>query len=155
MKVTSVKANNRRRCFEIEASEKVWTFPFVKCEPPPTPENRITKVYVDPEIGNEGFVYILKSGAEGTVHIEQALDYNCDPAYVRDMMVYKLTVEAQKQMAKSGISHREVIRRLETSATQLYRLLDQTNYSKSVDQMLLLLNVLGCDVRFEVLPRSA
>ena len=33
-----------------------------------------------------------------------------------------------------------------TSATQFYRLLDQTNYRKSVDQVLTLLHVLDCDV---------
>lgn len=40
----------------------------------------------------------------------------------------------------------EIIRRLGTSTTQLYDLLDQTNYSKSVDQFLSLLQVLDCDV---------
>ena len=43
------------------------------------------------------------------------------------------------------------LRRQGTSPTQLYRLLDQTNYRKSVDQMLQLLQVLDCDVQ----PRRA
>ncbi len=33
-----------------------------------------------------------------------------------------------------------------TSASQFYRLLDQTNYKKSVAKLLALLNILGCDV---------
>ena len=45
---------------------------------------------------------------------------------------------------------REVIRRLGTSPAQLYRLLDQTNYRKSVDKLLSLLQVLDCDVELIV-----
>ena len=40
----------------------------------------------------------------------------------------------------------EIIRRLGTSATQFYRLLDQTNYSKSIKQMVTLLAILDCEV---------
>ena len=45
--------------------------------------------------------------------------------------------------------------RLGTSATQFYRLLDQTNDRKSIDQMLMLLHVLNCDVDLIVRPKSA
>jgi len=48
------------------------------------------------------------------------------------------------------LPRREIIRRLGTSASQFYRLLDQTNYKKSVDQVLALLNVLGCEVHCSV-----
>jgi hypothetical protein len=57
-----------------------------------------------------------------------------------------LTLEAQKRIAESPLSKREIMRRLGTSAAQLYRLLDQTNYRKSVDQVLALLQVLNCEV---------
>jgi hypothetical protein len=56
------------------------------------------------------------------------LEYNRDPNYLRDLMLYKLTIEAQRRIAGSPLSKREIIRRLGTSTTQLYRLLDQTNY---------------------------
>jgi len=73
------------------------------------------------------------------VHVEQVLEYNQDPTYLRDLLLYRLTLEAQKRVAKSPLSKREIVRRLGTSAAQLYRLLDQTNYRKSVDQLLALL----------------
>ena len=47
-----------------------------------------------------------------------------------------------------------MIRRLGTSPAQLYRLLDQTNYAKSVDQMLALLSVLDCEVELVVKHRA-
>ena len=63
--------------------------------------------------------------------------------------------EAQKRITASSLSKREMIRRLGTSATQFYRLLDQTNYSKSVDQLLSLLHVLDCDVDLQVRTRTS
>jgi hypothetical protein len=65
------------------------------------------------------------------------------------------TLEAQRRLAPSPLSKREICRRLGTSATQLYRLLDQTNYGKSVDQVLRLLRALDCDVDLVVRARTA
>jgi hypothetical protein len=65
-------------------------------------------------------------------------------------MLYKLTLEARKRIQASPLSKREIIRRLGTSATQLYRLLDQTNYRKSIDQLLSLLCVLDCQVDLKI-----
>jgi hypothetical protein len=66
-----------------------------------------------------------------------------------------LTLEAQKRVARSPLSKREIVRRLGTSAAQLYRLLDQTNYRKSLDQVLALLQVLNCDVDLVIRPKTA
>lgn len=66
-----------------------------------------------------------------------------------------MAIEAQKRIEKSPLSKRETIRRLRTSATQLYRLLDQTNYRKSIDQLLSLLHILDCDVDLLVRNRSS
>jgi len=63
--------------------------------------------------------------------------------------------QRQKRIAASPLSKREIVRRLGTSAAQLYRLLDQTNYRKSVDQLLALLQVLNCDVDLVVRTRTA
>ena len=114
-----------------------------------------TEVAFDRLIRAEGFSYELASGKTGTVHIEQVLAYNSDPSYLRDQLLYKLTLEAQRRVAKSPLSKREIIRRLGTSATQFYRLLDQTNYSKSVDQLVSLLQVLDCEVDLLVRKKSA
>jgi hypothetical protein len=121
----------------------------------PTSDDPVTRVYVDRELGGEGFTYELQSGKTGTVLIEQVLEYNRDPNYLRDLMLYKLTIEAQSRIADSPLSKREIIRRLGTSATQLYRLLDQTNYKKSLDQLVSLLQLFECDVDLVVRAKSA
>jgi hypothetical protein len=65
---------------------------------------------------------------------------------MRDLLLYKLTLAAQERVESSPLSKRELIRRLGTSPAQFYRLLDQTNYRKSIDQLLALLHILDCQV---------
>jgi hypothetical protein len=155
MKIRSVKANVRRKGFEVRAGKRRLFFPFSRLEVQPMPDDPIAKVFVDRELGAEGFTYALRSGREGTVHIEDVLEHNEDPDHLRDLLLYRLTLEAQKAVASTPPARREIIRRLGTSPSQLYRLLDQTNYRKSVDQMLRLLKVLGCDVELVVQAKSA
>ncbi len=155
MKISRVTANNRRKGFEIIAGRRPYFFPYAKLEVRPTPSNKITKAYVDQDIGREGFTYALESGQESTVHLDHVLEYNQDPGYMRDLLLYKLTVEAQRRVERSPLSRRELIRRLGTSPAQFYRLLDQTNYRKSVDQLLSLLRILDCDVDLVIKGRAA
>ena len=155
MKIRTVRANNRRKVLELTTSKAHLLYPFAKIAPKPSADNPIVKVWIDKELASEAVSYELASGREGTVHIEQVLEYNKDPDYLRDRLLYRLTLEAQKRIVASSLSRREVIRRLGTSATQFYRLLDQTNYSKSVDQLVSLLQVLDCEVDLVVRAKTA
>lgn len=155
MKIRSVAHNNRRKTFALRTSSKALVMPYSQADPAPTAENPVSRSFVDGEAGGEAFTYVLASGATGTVHIDHVLEYNRDPRYLRDLLLYRLTIEAQKRVQSSPLSKRELIRRLGTSAAQLYRLLDQTNYRKSIDQLLTLLQVLNCDVDLIVRTKRA
>ena len=157
MKIRSVTFNNRKRSFEVTVGSDTLPFPYVKADPAPAPGDPVAQIRVDDELAREAFVFTVASGRETTVHVEQVLEYNQDPAYLRDLLLYKLTLEAQRTVIASALSKREIIRRLRTSPAQLYRLLDQTNYRKSVDHVLHLLHVLECDVDVIVRdkPRTA
>lgn len=155
MKIASVAANNRKRAFEVVTRRGQWLFPYSKAEPSPTPLDPLVELYIDPELGREGFTYVLASGAEGSVHIDHVLDYNEEPGYMRDLLLYNLTVEALDRIEASALSRREIIRRLGTSPAQFYRLIDPTNYRKSVDKLLSLLQVLDCEVEVIVRAKSA
>jgi len=146
MKIRKVSPNNRKKAFEVATYGKDYLFPYAKLEIPPSRENPIARVYVDAELDNEAFTYELQSGDEGTVHIDHVLEYNRDPRYMRDLLLYKLTLVAQQRVKSSPLSKRELIRRLGTSPAQFYRLLDQTDYRKSIDQLMALLHVLDCEV---------
>lgn len=155
MKIKSVRANNHRRAFDVTCGRRELSFPYAKADLAPTLDDPIVELFVDSELGREAFTFRLASGAEDSVHIERVLEYNHDPAYMRDLLLYELTVEAHEHLKASPLSKREIIRRLETSPAQFYRLLDQTNYRKSVDKMLELLGVLDCEVELVVKSRSA
>lgn len=155
MKILDVAANNRKRAFEVRTRSRTLVFPYLKADPVPSAGDRVTDVYVDRELGREGFTYSLESGAEGSIHLDAVLEDNEDPTYMADLILYELTTQARERFESFRLSAREVARRLGTSPTQLYRLLDPTNYSKSLRQMLSLLFVLGCEVEFEVKERRA
>ncbi len=150
MKIDKISPNNRKKAFELVVDGKTLLFPFTLLRLKPEAQNRIKRVFVDPELGNEAFTYSLDDGREDSVHVDEVLEYNKDPNYMRDILLYRLTLEVQKRVEESRLSRREIIRRLGTSASQFYRLLDQTYYGKSVDQMLALLTVLGCQVNVTV-----
>ena len=153
MNILSVAANNRRHVFDVRTRRQSFVFPYAKADPPPSASDRIAEVFVDPELGREAFTFRLASGAEGSVPIDAVLEYNEDPSYMADLTLYRLTQEARSRLDSSGLSTREIARSLGTSPTQLYRLIDPTNYTKSLRQLMALLYLLGCDVDVEVKDR--
>ena len=156
MKIRRVEANNRKSEFRVVTySGDSYVFPYVKAEPKPESTNKVQEVAVDRELASEAFTYVLESGDEGSVHLDQVLEYNEDPTYLRDLLVYKLTVEARQRVNESGLSRRELARRLNTSVPQLYRLLDTTKTRKSINQLVSLLQVLDCNVDVVVVDKEA
>ena len=155
MKIASVKANNRRRAFELTCVKGEFIFPYEKADPRPGRDDPIVELFIDPELAHEGFSYVLASGADGCVLLDWVFDYNEEPGYMRDLLLSNLTVQATKRLEKTTLSKREIIRRLGTSPAQFYRLLDPTNNRKSVDKMLSLLQVLGCEVDLVVRERRS
>ncbi len=108
-----------------------------------------------PKRGRRAITYRLSSGQEDSVHLDAFLDYAEDPEFLRKITLHKLTLEARKALKASGLSKQEVTRRLKTSPSQLYRLLDSSNYRKSVDEMLRLLSVLGLTIEWNIVRRAA
>ena len=156
MKIRSVKSNNRKNEFSmVTYSGTEYSFPYSEADPRPTKDDRIENVAVDKELGKEAFTYFLESGKEGTVHIEQVLEYNEDPKYLAELLTYKLSVEAQKCIEHSDLSRRQMAKRLKISVPQLYRLLDPSNTRKSMTQLVSLLHILDCDVDVVVKKRPA
>ena len=156
MKIRKVEANNRKGEFRVVTySGDTYVLPYVKAEPQPDSADKVADAYVDPELGKEAFAYVLESGDEGSVHLDQVLEYNEDPTYLRDLLIHQLTVEAKKRVEESGLSRRELARRLKTSVPQLYRLLDTANTKKSINQLVSLLQVLDCSIDLVVMDKAA
>lgn len=143
VKIRSVVVNNRKKSVEIVTKNGLLSLPFSRLPTPPTSKDPIVKIFVDRELENMGITYVLKSGQEDAVLLDAFLDYNRDPDYVRQWMIYHLTIQAQDLLKKSDLSKHEITRRLKTSPSQLARLLNHANTRKSLDEMLRLIAVLG------------
>lgn len=154
MKIQEVISNNHKKALELRSEGQTFLFPYAKLQVEPSANDRIKTVYVDEELGCEAITYELESGVEGSVHLDHVLAYNRDPRYLREMLLYKLTLVAQEHVKTSPLSKREMIRRLGTSAAQFYRLLDQTNTKKSINQLLDLLYILDYDVELIIKPAN-
>jgi predicted XRE-type DNA-binding protein len=153
MKITAVVANARKRCFEVTIKGRIYEFPYALLDIKPSSKNPIATVALDKEVGSEAFQYQLKNGSIDTVLAEQVLHFNQDPDVIRKELLYKLSCSAQKLVDESGISKRAVARGLGIQPAQLYRLLDQSFYGKSIDQMVRLFASLG--KRIEITVRKA
>lgn len=153
MTITAIEPNNRKHRFELTVDGELFVFPYAKADPAPSSTDPLVEVAPDPELGNDAFTFQLSSGSEGTVHVDAVLEYNQDPSTMADLAIYHLTLQARDRYEESGLSAREVARALHTSTSQLYRLLDPTNYNKSLHQLLTLLNHLGYDVDVSLTKR--
>jgi hypothetical protein len=92
VKIRSVRVNARRKAFQVRTSRRSLLMPFARVEPRPTADDPVVRAFVDRELGSEGFGFVLRSGREGTVHGEQVLEYNLEPGYLRDQLLYTLTL---------------------------------------------------------------
>ncbi len=66
------------------------------------------------------------------------------------MLPHRLTIDALAKVKEAKLSRRELSRKLQTSPAQLYRLLYPSNYSKTIDQMIKLLAVLGYEIDYKI-----
>jgi hypothetical protein len=144
--IQALRMNNQKRAFELTTARGVMDFPYAKCDPAPSAEDPIANAFIDSELGKQAVSYELASGRDGFVHVEQALEYNRDPSYMRELLLHQLTVQALHGLERTPLAKREIMRRLGTSPAQFYRLTDPANYRKSIDRMVELLIVLDCEV---------
>lgn len=147
MKIKSVTLNKKKQVISIDTKKGEFDLPFAKLHKPYSSSNQIKEIYVDTELGREAITYELQNGELDSVHLDIFLDYSKDPDFLKMLFLFELTIKAQEALKESKLSKNEVCRRLKTSASQLARLLDQTNHKKSVDKMLELLAVLGVNVK--------
>lgn len=150
MKIQTITGDVRKREFRLVADGREFTFPWARLRLVPSADDPLASVQPEPETGCEAFTYVLESGAEDTVHMDSVLYFNRDPEYMQRLLMYELTLKAMDAVEASGLGKRQLARQLGTSPSQLYRLLDPTNYNKSVGQMLAILNMAGRKVTLQV-----
>lgn len=154
MKIRRVVVNHRKAQLEVTTGNgEMLPMPFSQLSPRPNAGDRVIEARPDKELANEALTYVLESGAEASVPLDAVLEYNLDPRHLSELLLHRLTVDARSRIDACGLSRREIARRIGTSLPQLYRLLDPTNTTKSLNQMVSLLHVLGFEVSVVVKKR--
>jgi hypothetical protein len=152
VKIRSVRFDNRRQAFLVSAAGKTYEMPYAAMDRR-RGRRRMVRAFVDPELGREAFTFETGDGEVGAVHIDNVLLHGGDPRAERDDTLYRLTLAAEEALIESGVGKRALARRVGTSMSQLARLLDATNRTKSIEQMMTLLRALGRDVEVVVRRR--
>ena len=151
MKIKRVFAHEKKKCFIVQAGSRSYEVPFSTFEHGPSRRDPLISVSVDREIGGMGFTFHLRSGRTDTMLLEQVLEMHHDPEIARKRTLYDLTCLADEIVQNSTITKRAIARRLGCTPTHLYRLLDQTFYGKTIDQMIKLLSVLGVELEWKAI----
>src|SRR6185295_10993601 len=88
VKVGRVTVNARERAFHVRLGRKTFRFPFVKSDPIATANDPVLRAWADPELAYQGFSFVTASGKEGSVLVDQVLEYNRDPRLLRKLTLH-------------------------------------------------------------------
>jgi len=153
-KFTRFYPDYRARVFVVHLGQRKLRYPFALLDPRPSPKDRFIRSYGDEKLGQQAIWYVLQSGRQGFLSAEQVLTFYREPSDVKGNLLWTLTTAAIEHMKHTGLSRRQILKRLHTSSAQLDRILDASNVRKSVDGVLALLEVLGYEVEVTVRRKS-
>jgi hypothetical protein len=151
MKIKRVFAHDKKKAFIVQVGVKTYEVPFSSFPVAPSKRDPLTSVSVDKDLGGMGFTFHVRSGKQQTMLLDQILEMHHDPEVARKRTLYELSCLAQDTVRRSNLTKRAISRRLECTPTHLYRLLDQTFYGKTIDQMVKLLSVLGVELQWKAI----
>src|SRR5271165_655760 len=123
-KIKEVTFDNKKRLFHLEYTSGL------KVETPYSAlgiHEKVTDAAPDSEAGEHSFYFVLESGKKNYVPYDQPLHIVQNPDYVKQETLYKMTKAINEFIRKEKVPKRELARRLNTSMSQLARLLDTTN----------------------------
>ena len=150
MKISAAHGNARKKCFIVSIKGKEYEFPYAYLKHKPSAKNPLITVTPDREVNSEALTYQLKNGSSDTILADQILSFNRDPEVIRKQLLYNLSCQAQELIKNRKLSKRSVARLLGVQPAQLYRILDQSFYGKTIDQMIRLFVSLGEKVEIHV-----
>jgi hypothetical protein len=152
-KFTRFYPDYRARAFIVHLGPRKLLYPFALLSPQPSIKDRFVRSFGDEKLGQQAIWYVLQSGKQGFLSAEQVLTFYREPSDVKALVLWQLTLAAIEHLKQTGLSRRQILRRMRTSAAQLDRILDASNVHKTVDSVLALLEVLGYEVEVTVRPK--
>lgn len=132
-KFKAVTFDNKKRVFHLEYTSGLK----VNCPYSALGiHGKVTEAGPDSEVGSHAFYFVLENGKKDYVPYDQPLHIVQNPEYVKQQTLFDMTLAINKFIKKEKVSKRELARRLNTSTSQLSRLLDTTNYKKELSRLI-------------------
>ena len=153
-----IKPNYRKSVFEIILAEgkktKRYNLPFaVFRDKKISLRNRVASITIDRELGNQAVSFVLEDGSKGDFPADLVL-YYCDPAY-NWSAINQLKRALKNQLGKSKLSVRVIADALQTSPSQVTRLLEENKISKQIAQLFRLAELAGYQIEFSLKKKKA
>jgi len=115
--------------------------------------NRFAEITIEKDLGNQAISYRLQDGTQGDFPADLVLYYS-DPTY-QWSPINQLKRALKRKIADSNLSFRVLADALDTSPSQVVRLLEENRASKQLLQLFKLAQVAGYDVEFTLKRKSA
>jgi hypothetical protein len=132
-KFRSIIHDNKKKVFKLEYTSGL----YLECPYSALGiKLKVLESGLDKETGNHTFYFILEDGTTDYVPFDQPLSIANNADYVKEQALYEITKEINFFIKKEKISKNEIARRLNTSTSQLARLLDTTNYKKEMSRLI-------------------
>ena len=153
-----ITPNYRRRVLEIMLREgaktRKYNLPFSALGKSDIHgKNRFASIAVDRELGDQAVSYVLQDGTKGDFPADFVL-YHCDPTYDWSPL-NQLKRALKDKLDASHLSVRVVADALETSPSQVLRLLQEDKGSKQLIQLFRLADLAGYKIEFNLRKKKA
>ena len=158
-KFKKVIANYKKNTLEITLQDgrksKDYSLPFavLKAKRPIGNNNRVAAIEIDKELGSQGVAYQLDDGTKGDFPADFVL-YYCDPTYDWSPL-NQLKRALKDKVHASKLSIRVLADALQTSPSQVVRLLEEDSGSKQMLQLLQLAELAGYHIEFTLKKKNA
>ena len=153
-----IKPNYRKSVLEITLREgrkaKKCSLPFaVFGDKRIHGKNRFASITIDRELGNQAVSFVLEDGSKGDFPADFVL-YFCDPTYDWAPM-NQLKRTLKDKLGTSKLSVRVIADALNTSPSQVVRLLQESKVSKQLVQLFQLAELAGYRIEFNLKKKKA
>lgn len=157
-KFKCIKPNYRKSVLEItrqEGRKRTHTnLPFaVFSGVPISSRNRFVSITIEKELNNQGASFALEDGTQGDFPADLVLYYS-DPTYQWSPL-NQLKHALKGKLAASKLSVRVLADALNTSSSQVVRLLEENRASKQLLQLFQLAQIAGYQIEFTLKKKPA
>ena len=157
-KFKEIKPNYRKKVLEITLVEgrkaKKYNLPFaVFGDKKIRSKNRFASIAIDRELRSQAVSYTLEDGFKGNFPADFVL-YYCDPTYDWSS-INQLKRALKNQLGKSKLSVRVLADALNSSPSQVIRLLQENKISKQIAQLFRLAELAGYQIEFSLKKKKA